>query len=43
MVLKDRMSSGGFVSLDLVDGMNDSVITTGLGVTVVIIKVTTSF
>ena len=41
MTLKDRMSSGGSVSLDFVDGMNDSSITTGLGIAEVVRKTTT--
>ena len=32
MTMKDRMNSGGLVSLGLVDGMNDISVTTGLGI-----------
>ena len=38
MTLNDRMSSGGSVSLDFVDGMNDTSVTTGFGVAVAVSK-----
>ena len=40
---KDRMTSGGLVSLGFVEGMNDTPVTTGLGVAVAVSKITTEF
>ena len=41
LTLKDKMSSGGLVSLGFVDGMNDTSVTIGLGVAVAVSKTTT--
>ena len=40
MTLKDRMSSGGSVSLGIVDGMNDNSVMTGSGTAVAVSKIT---
>ena len=40
MTRKDRMSSGGLVSLGIVDGMKDTSVTTGLGIAVAVSKMT---
>ena len=41
MTLKDKMTSGGSVSLGFIDGMYDSPVTEGLGVTEAVSKMAT--
>ena len=41
MTLKDKLRSGGSVSLGFVDGMNDTAVTLGLGTAVTVGGMTT--